>query len=113
MPLYFSVFKYSLNGKPAVIATIPQSKPDPNRAGYILMFKKKTDVVWNYTGYDPSKYIIGYFEENVVYDFSMGVSDNNNNLHYYTNPVSVQMSADDKNMSAELVDLLLWIKKIS
>ncbi len=95
LPLYFSVFKYSLNGNPAVIATIPQSKPDPNRAGYILMFKKKTDTNWNYTGYDPSKYIIGYFEENVIYDFSMGVLDTNNNLHYYSNPVSVQMSATD------------------
>ena len=56
--------------------------------------------------------IIGYFEENVVYDFSMVYRTITIFTLLYQSSVGT-MSADDKNMSAELVDLLLWIKKIS
>jgi len=97
LPMYYAAFKYSLNGNPAIIATIPTvQKTDPNRSGYILLFKEHGTTDWQMTNYNPNLYIIGYFPEGAYYDFTVGVLDAAGvNVTYFSNITTIHLSAND------------------
>ncbi len=99
LQMYFMAGKHVIGGVPNLNVRWGKVKSDVNRMNYVIMWRQKGTVDWNYQGINTTwngAFLGGAFADGVVYEVTAGVVHNNGNtVTYFSNLIDVKTGSID------------------